>query len=47
MAQYAADNAALPAVTNLARQIAVTQQAESTALQNLLADRDAQPIPMN
>ncbi|WP_261779394.1 DUF305 domain-containing protein [Rhodococcus erythropolis] len=47
MAQYAADNADLPVVTNLARQIAATQQAESTALRELLALRGAQPIPMN
>ncbi len=47
MAQYAADNADLPVVTNLARQIAATQQAESTALRELLAVRGAQPIPMN
>lgn len=47
MAQYTADNADLPVVTNLARQIAATQQTESTALRELLAVRGAQPIPMN
>ncbi|MCJ0905173.1 DUF305 domain-containing protein [Rhodococcus sp. ARC_M6] len=47
MAQYAADNADLSVVTNLARQIAATQQTESAALRELLAVRGAQPIPMN
>ncbi len=47
MAQYAADHASVSAVAVLARQIASTQQAESTAIENLLRMKGAQPLPMN
>lgn len=47
MAEYAAENAAVPAVTTLAGQIANTQQAESTAIEQLLAAKGAAPLPMN
>ncbi|MBV6760616.1 DUF305 domain-containing protein [Rhodococcus opacus] len=47
MAQYAADNASVPAVAALARQIVNTQEAESTAIRQLLETKGAQPLPMN
>ncbi|AOD24866.1 DUF305 domain-containing protein [Rhodococcus pyridinivorans] len=47
MARYAAANATEQVVTTLARQIADTQQAESTTMQQLLTAHGAAPLPMN
>ncbi len=47
MAQYAADNAAVPPVSALAGQMVATQQAESTAIEQLLAAKGATALTMN
>ncbi|MEE2033556.1 DUF305 domain-containing protein [Rhodococcus chondri] len=47
MARYAAANTTEQVVTTLARQITDTQQAESTAMEQLLTARGAAPLPMN
>lgn len=47
MAQYAAEGAAVPAVSSLAGQMVATQQAESTAIGQLLAAKGAAALPMN
>lgn len=46
MARYAAVNASEHVVTTLAQQIADTQEAESTTMQQLLTVRGAAPLPM-
>lgn len=47
MAQYAAEGAAVPAVSALAGQMVATQRAESTAIEQLLAAKGAAALPMN
>lgn len=47
MARYSAENATVSAVRSLAGQIAGTQQAESSAIEELLAAKGAAPLPMN
>lgn len=47
MARYSEENATVSAVNTLAGQIASTQQAESTAIEQLLSMKGAAPLPMN
>ncbi|WP_308283310.1 DUF305 domain-containing protein [Pseudonocardia nigra] len=46
MMQYAAEQAAVPQVRNLAAQMLKSQQAESDYLRQLLAERGAEPLPL-
>jgi uncharacterized protein (DUF305 family) len=45
MATYAADQAELPAVRNLARTIAETQDVETTTMADMLSERGGTPLP--
>ncbi|QBJ96343.1 DUF305 domain-containing protein [Rhodococcus sp. ABRD24] len=47
MAQYGAEAATVPAVSSLAEQMVDTQQAESIAIEQMLASKGAAPLPMN
>lgn len=47
MMEYGEQYASLAAVRNLAGTMVATQQAESTLLRDLLAERGAEPLPMN
>jgi uncharacterized protein (DUF305 family) len=46
MARYAADNASVPQVRNLAAQILSSQSSETEYLRGLLAERGGQPLPL-
>ncbi len=47
MMQYTADHATNPVVRNFASKMALTQGAEISIMTQMLADRGAQPLPMN
>ena len=46
MARYASENSDVGAVRSLAERIVATQSAEVQTMRAMLADRDAQPLPM-
>jgi len=46
MLTYAARSAVEPVVRTFASQVAATQDAESTTIQQLLGERGAQPLPL-
>lgn len=47
MMEYAAEHASVPAVRQLAEKMVATQQNESDLMTSMLAERGAQPLPMN